>query len=261
MSAEQGNVDAQFSLGAAYHDGDGVPRNYPEAAKWLLLAGERGKASAQALLGSLYTLSDTSWQPDYGEAARWFRKAADQGIVDAQVGLANLYYSGQGVQQSFADALTWYRKGSRSPAARFNLGIIYSKGDGVTQDHKEAAAWFRRAADDGVAQAQFNLARQYYEGQGVKQDFKEAAKWFEKAADQAHAPAQFQLATLYFEGKGVRQDFVRAHMWVDLAAASAASEELPERIQLRDTIVAKMSPAQITESQRLKQAWRPAAVR
>jgi TPR repeat protein len=261
LAAEQNNVDAQFRLGAAFHDGEGVARNYTEAAKWLRMAAEKNKPNAQTMLGNVYTLSDSSWMPNHDEAAKWYRLAADQGVTEAQVGLGNLYYQGQGVMQSFTDALAWYRKASRSPAARYNIATMYSKGEGVARNLSEAAVWFRRAADDGVPQAQFNLGRQYYDGAGVKQDYKEAGKWFQKAADQAHSGAQYLLGILYFEGKGLRQDPVRAHMWSDLAAAAATGDELPERIQLRDTIASRLTQTQIAESQRLKQQWKPLSAR
>jgi TPR repeat protein len=34
LSAEQGDADAQFSLGLMYDEGRGVPQDHAEAAKW-----------------------------------------------------------------------------------------------------------------------------------------------------------------------------------------------------------------------------------
>ena len=38
------------------------------------------------------------------------RKAADQGSVHAQCYLGTMYAQGQGVPQSYKEALAWYRK-------------------------------------------------------------------------------------------------------------------------------------------------------
>ena len=71
--------------------------------------------------------------------------------------------------------------------AQFNLGVMYDEGQGVEQSFKDAVKWYRKAADQGDADAQSNLGLMYYKGQGVEQDFKEAFKWWKKAADQGHA--------------------------------------------------------------------------
>ena len=42
-AAEQGDVDAQVSLGMVYADGIGVPQDYVEAHKWFNLAAPRSK--------------------------------------------------------------------------------------------------------------------------------------------------------------------------------------------------------------------------
>jgi hypothetical protein len=52
--AEQGDPDAQWSLGGRYHDGDGVPQNDSVAVQWFLRAAEQGHVIAQATLGAYY---------------------------------------------------------------------------------------------------------------------------------------------------------------------------------------------------------------
>jgi len=51
-AAEQGNADAQYALGRAYHEGQGVDYNYTEAVKWLKKAAEQGQSDA------IYRLED-----------------------------------------------------------------------------------------------------------------------------------------------------------------------------------------------------------
>ena len=60
LAAEQGDADAQFSLGAAYLQGTGVPEDpiavedFVEADFWLRRAAEQGHAGAQTVLRELY---------------------------------------------------------------------------------------------------------------------------------------------------------------------------------------------------------------
>ena len=46
---------------------------------------------------------------NYNEAARWYRVAADRGLASAQVDLGSLYFDGRGVVQSDVEALKWLR--------------------------------------------------------------------------------------------------------------------------------------------------------
>ena len=59
--ADQGDAYAQNNLGLMYADGEGVPEDDAEAARWLRLAADQGLA----------------------EAAGWYRLAADQGHAAA----------------------------------------------------------------------------------------------------------------------------------------------------------------------------------
>ena len=54
--AEQGNADAQGSLGVMYRNGHGVLQDYKTAVKWSTLAAEQGNATAQTNLGVMYVL-------------------------------------------------------------------------------------------------------------------------------------------------------------------------------------------------------------
>jgi len=68
--ADQGEAEAQFSLGVLYYEGKGVPQ-------------------------------------DYVEAVNWCRKAAEQGHWKAQYQLAESYYKGEGVHRDYVLAYFW----------------------------------------------------------------------------------------------------------------------------------------------------------
>jgi hypothetical protein len=83
QAADQGNAAAQFSLGAAYRDGEGVKRDDQLAVAWLQKAANQGLAMAQDSLGLMY--ADGKGVPrDLGKAIEWSQKAAAQGYPNAQ---------------------------------------------------------------------------------------------------------------------------------------------------------------------------------
>ena len=113
-NAEQGDADAQYSLGVRYYYGYGVPE-------------------------------------DNVEAAKWYRKAAEQGYADAEYSLGVMYANGQGVAEDDAEAVKWYRKAAEQgyAKAQYKLGIMYDFGDGVAEDDVVAYMWWNLAAAQG----------------------------------------------------------------------------------------------------------------
>lgn len=47
---------------------------------------------------------------DYVEAARWYEKAAEKGDKSAQFNLGYAYQHGEGVSQDYAKFVLWYKK-------------------------------------------------------------------------------------------------------------------------------------------------------
>jgi uncharacterized protein len=153
--ADAGRVEAQLRLGAAYHAGQGVAR-------------------------------------DYAEAVRWFRRAAEQGYAEAQCELGFMCEKGRGVETDYAAALQWYRRAAEQklPRGYNNVGSIYLSGLGVPRDYSEAAVWLRSAAEAGYVPAQNTLGILLAEGRGLPVDLVEAYRWFYISARQGHARAR-----------------------------------------------------------------------
>jgi len=121
-------------------------------------------------------------------------------------------------------------------------------------DYATALKEWRPLAEQGDAEAQCNLGYMYKCGQGVPQDDAEAARWFRRAAEQGNAIAQFSLGIMYATGRGVQEDYVQAYLWFTRAAAQGHSSAG----KFRDTVLAEdMTPAQLTEAQRLAREWKP----
>ena len=83
MAAEGGYVEAKFSLGIFYYEGEGVSQDYNIALDWLRQAADEGYAPAQYMMGRMYYHGE-GVDKDYKEALIWFKKAADQGYDEAQ---------------------------------------------------------------------------------------------------------------------------------------------------------------------------------
>jgi uncharacterized protein len=127
---------------SAYVNGD-----YAEALRLLRPLAEQGDVSAQFQLGAMYTFGEGVPQ-DTKQAIIWYRKAAEQGNVNAQTKLGLMYAYGIGTPKDAAQALVWYGKAAEqgNSFAQFNLGVMYEDGAGVPQDYITAHMWFTLAA-------------------------------------------------------------------------------------------------------------------
>ena len=232
--AEQGDADAQYSLGIKYwglYDSTPV-EDQREAVRWFRRAAEQGHVRAQKhLVDALYTLGSAyefgfRVEKDEREAVRWYQMAAEQGHAEAQYSLGDAYKYGRGVEKDQREAVRWYRMAAEQghTNAQFNLGLAYWNGESVDEDMPEAVRWFRKAADQGYAYAQYNLGYAYWNGKGLDKDPREAVKWYRKAAEQGNASAQNSLGIAYYFGRGVDLDQREAVSWFRKAAEQGMSE-------------------------------------
>jgi uncharacterized membrane protein YhaH (DUF805 family) len=65
--ANAGDADAQYNLGVAYSQGQGVPQDDVEAEKWFRQAAEQGHAAAQYILGLMATPLAQTTESSQGE--------------------------------------------------------------------------------------------------------------------------------------------------------------------------------------------------
>src|SRR5215472_2798008 len=170
------------------------------------------------------------------DAAAMFRELAEQDHTGAQLRLAQLYERGEGVLQSFVQAVRWYHRAAdhdsvpamarlgeiyltgrtpprtATPAALARIGEsgdqasllkrLYPQGLAVAQDLEQAAHWNSRAAQAGDAAAQARLGHQCASGLGVGRDLAAAERLFAAAAAQGHVAGQVGLGMLYAGGYG-----------------------------------------------------------
>ena len=210
------------------------------------------------VLLTVFVLSPTLWASCLDEdlsAEQNFSAcqiAAKNGEADAQKELGSLYFTGEGVQQDFAQALHWYTQAAEQghAVATYNVGVLHDKGLGLKKDYKEAGKWYRKSADLGYSTAQYNLGIMYEYGQTVEEDPALAMELYLKAAEQGEAAAQFAIGVMYDKGLSVDKDPSQAYMWWQIAG-----DAHPHAIHNRDGIAEEMTAMQISEGKRLAQAW------
>ena len=233
--ANNGDVEAMDTLGAAYEDGEddedfgilGIEKDLEEAVKWYRKAAEQGYARAQYNLGHCYEYGKGVEKNEI-ETVKWYRKAAEQGYAVAQNGFGFCYDNGTGVEKNEVEAVKWYRKAAEQGYARaqYNLGVCYDNGTGVEENEIEAVKWYRKAAEQGYADAQYCLGGCYFIENGVKKNEVEAVKWFRKAAEQGNADAQYGLGICYYNGYGIYRDKKTAREWFRKAAGQGLEEAI-----------------------------------
>lgn len=191
--AEDGFASDQFSLGACYSYGSGVPQNHEMAAKWYRKAAEQGHEIAIHRLGIAYEFG-TGVKQNYEEAVKWYRKAAYKGYAPAKRNLGHCYGRGFGVEKNFEKAYHLYKEAALEgdTPSQYCLGCCLYDGEGVREDREEAVKWFREAALEGNEHAQYMLASCYENGEGVDKDIKEAIRFYKMA--EGHFPKEVKEA-------------------------------------------------------------------
>jgi len=205
--SQPNDAETLYNLGLAYESGDGMTKNYVEAAKCFTKAAEQGYAEAQNALGHCY-YDGIGVKVDYAEAMKWYRMAADQGNAEAQYNLGNCYYNGNGVSRNYAEARKWYMKAAEQGLVevQYNIGLCYQ----AEKNNGEAVEWWRKAAEQGFVEAQYELGKHY----GLSSS--EGIKWYTQAAEQGNVKAQYELGSYYF--RDYISDYVLAAKWLSMAA-------------------------------------------
>lgn len=109
IDADNGDRNAQFTLGCCYFGGDSVIQNYTKAFEYLSLAANQGDDTAQVFIGYMY-LVGLGVPADYNKAFELFSPLADKNNAEALLYLGNMYEYGQGVTQNLEKAADYYRR-------------------------------------------------------------------------------------------------------------------------------------------------------
>ncbi len=202
-----------------------LSQDYERALEILKPLAEEGNSQAQITLGLMYDYGH-GVEKNSSESIKWYRMAAEQGVPLVQHDIGVKYFQGQGVEQNYAEAAKWWEMSANAGIAdsQFNLGLMYYRGIGIPKDYVKAAELFDAASLQGHGNAQYSLAVMYAFGQSKEKNYATALKWFNKAAEQNVAQAQFNLGVFHENGYGVSKDIDKAREWYQIAADQGLQE-------------------------------------
>ncbi|MCL2863530.1 MAG: sel1 repeat family protein [Methanimicrococcus sp.] len=125
FEAENGDSEAQYEVGLAYHEGRGVPQSFEEAAKWFRRSAEQDDFAQFCIDILLYDMG-LNESANHEERAVWFRQAAEAGLG----------ISSAGVFDPGEETIKWMTLGAAhgNVFAERNLGFTYQEGLNVPQD-------------------------------------------------------------------------------------------------------------------------------
>jgi TPR repeat protein len=260
--AEQGNSQAQVTLGIMYDYGQGVEKDPAEAMKWYVKAAEQGIPVVQHDVGVKY-FQGSGVKQDYLEAAKWWEMSANAGLADSQFNLGLLYYRGLGVETDYQKAAELFRKASEQdhPHAQYSLAVMNAFGQGMEKDYEEALKWFRESAEHGVPQAQFNLGVFYENGYGLPKNMDTAKQWYAKAAKQGLEEAKQKMEELsqritHPETASLPETAVTAPAETPATTTVPVSEPEPESAPApAPAPPAVATPARVTDSGIRREDW------
>jgi TPR repeat protein len=178
---------------------NGKSPDYHKGIEFYKRAANNGILEAQFTLGSCYR-HGFHVSTNYSEAVHYFRMAADEGHPTSQNNLAFLYQNGLGIPQDSQVAFKLFQLAAKQsyPEAQVNLGYMYENGYGCEKDTHMAFSLYTLAASADIAEAQHRLAQCYHNGIGTDIDLQQAIYWYKKAALQEYPPSMNNLA-LYYE--------------------------------------------------------------
>ena len=236
-SADEGCLDAQFSLGRAYltwnfspdpevHYAEGVSllekayaNGNKEAAfelgkfyyfkkkdsqlsiKWCTKTAETGHIKAMAQLGAM-----NMELQEYTEAAKWLKKAADAGNKLCMRAIGSEYLDGIRIAPDFEKAKYYLEKGyepnnvdSIRLLCKLYSHEYYEMGKS-SEAYEKSLRCLIEGAELGSCELMYNLAVLYQHGdKGENVNLEKAAYWYKEAAQKEHALAMYRLAKIYLD--------------------------------------------------------------
>jgi localization factor PodJL len=187
QAAAEGDPRAQHAIALRYAQGQGMPQNFIEAARWLERAAAAGLAPAQYRLGAMYERGQ-GVSKDLGRARSWYQAAAEKGNVKAMHNLAVSLSGRDNGGADYAAASQWYEAAASYGLAdsQFNLGILAEYGLGIPKDLPGAYQWFALAAKGGDAEAarRQELVKLQLDPASLAEADKAVAAWTAKEAPQ-----------------------------------------------------------------------------
>lgn len=207
-AADQGNIDAIYSLGYCYATGTGIEKNVERAEQLLTYAVDNGSVIAAAKMGSFYYWGDF-FPEDRAKGYRYLKYAADNGDAHSMAVVGDIYLSGYGAYEGWGPAKDeelgrqYIERAceKKDSYALFKAGTNYCGGyDGYPEDNVKGTQYLKEAAELGHNYAQLSYAIKCWNGDGVPQSPSEYAKWMRESALNGNEEAIIRWAWTRFTG-------------------------------------------------------------
>jgi TPR repeat protein len=229
-SSEQANTqklepttpEAQFKLGLAYAEGDGVPQDGAEAERWWKESAKQGYADAQIYLLMSYGSGAFGIKKNEAEGRKLVLAFKESGLLDLQE-LENKMSDKK--SDYVIRIMKWFRKAAEQsdPEAQLMLSQALADGDGMQQDDAESFKWLLKSAENGNITAMSILGDCYQFGDRTKINDAEGLKWKKKAANHGDLHSQYELGLRYAGVLAGEKDDFEAAKWYRMAAENTGS--------------------------------------
>lgn len=244
---------------------DEICEGKKEAQKWILKSAENGNKLAQYNMGMAYEQGDGVEKNKF-ESFRWYKAAADNAMPSASSKVADAYRNGWVGNKDCEKARDYLEKGlkdsSRDNASRdekllnsflrLDLERLYDD-EGCTPKLKhEILGWYLSGAELDIKSAMNELGLIYEYGKMVPQDFSIAAHYYELAANKGYKISQYNIALLYAKGLGVIKNPKTAYFW----ALLASSDGDRDAVVLREKLERMITPEERIASQAEAKKWK-----
>jgi len=202
-AAEQEYVEAEYLLAKMYEEGTVFEKNDKKAADYYRLSAEHGNVDAQYWLAQAFYDGKGGIDKNLEEAAKWFKKAAEQDNTSAQRMLGIMYSTGEGVEKDYRESFKWTELAAEKGDyyAQYNLGLMYYYGKAGWIDYYAALRWLWSSAKKGFAKAQYMFGVALYEHDFTELDkyYKDVEEFLSKAGEQGIKDAYAILYKLYIK--------------------------------------------------------------
>ena len=201
LMSRKGELKATFSLAKMYYEGArGLPRSFRKSMKYFKQVTKR------------YWNKDGSMNSNHPLG---IEKLASKAA--GHIGL--MYLRGEGVEQNFSTAFTWFKRGLANGDAlcQHEIGLMYLHGYGVQQDAYKASSYFKAASEQDFPASATRLGVLFLD-QG---DIPTATKYFELAAYWGWMEAFYYLAEMSNNGVGRQRHCGMAASYYKMVAERA----------------------------------------
>lgn len=182
LMSRKGELKATYTLGKMNFEGArGLPRNFRRAMRYFKVVTKK------------------YWNKD-GSVNSNPPAGLDKLASKAAGHIGLMYLRGEGVEQHYPTALTWFRRGiaNGDSLCQHWMGLMYLKGYGVPQDGFKASHYFKAAAEQDSPASESRLGALFLD-QG---DVATATRYFELAARWGWMEAYYYLAEMANFGVG-----------------------------------------------------------